>query len=180
MEWLWWLRKLFSFLFVNRSWQLFMLHTRVLVPWTNVQQILYFDLVSQSTSLEPGMNALITTTLRRYSLTWTSISKIYDCTYMGINYLVFVDRYSNWPIVFLKENGRAADLIHCLRHISTTFGTPEELTTDGGPQFTTGLPHILSSWGVHHRLVSVGNTHANPRAEISVKTIKRMLMVNTG
>ena len=33
--------------------------------------------------------------------------------------------------------------------------------------------------GVHHRLTSVGNPHANSRAEIAVKTVKRMLMANT-
>ena len=61
-------------------------------------------------------------------------------TFMGINYLVVVDRYSNWPIVF-KENGKATDLIKRLRDIFITFGVPEELTTDGGPQFTAGVTH---------------------------------------
>ena len=95
------------------------------------------------------------------------------------NYLVIVDRYSNWPSVF-KEAGRAEGLVNRLRDFFETFGVPEEITSDGGPQFTAGITtDFLKSWGVHHRLTSVGNPHANSRAEIAVKTVKRMLMANT-
>ena len=90
-----------------------------------------------------------------------------------------VDRYSNWPIVF-KENGKAEQLIKRLREVFITFGIPEELTSDGGPQFTADeTQRFLESWGVRHRRSSVANPHANSRAEIAVKTVKRMLMANT-
>ena len=101
------------------------------------------------------------------------------CTFMGKNYLVFVDRYSNWPIVF-QEPGKAERLVTRLRGIFETFGVPEELTSDGGPQFTAGVTQeFLKNWGVHHRLSSAANPHANNRAEVAVKTVKRMLMANT-
>ena len=100
-------------------------------------------------------------------------------TFLGQNYLVLVDRYSNWPIVF-KQPGKAEQLVSRLRDIFETFGVPEELTSDGGPQFTSSLTEeFLKSWGVHHRLVSVANPHGNSRAEIAVKTVKRMLQANT-
>ena len=90
-----------------------------------------------------------------------------------------MDRYSNWPIVF-QEPGKAENLIRRLRDIFETFGVPEELTSDGGPQFTADITEdFLKSWGVHHRLASVSNPHANSRAEIAVKTVKRMLQANT-
>ena len=67
--------------------------------------------------------------------------------YESSNYLVVVDRYSNWPIVF-KENGKAEKLVSRLRDIFTTFGVPEDLTSDGGPQFTAGITKdFLLSWG---------------------------------
>ena len=100
-------------------------------------------------------------------------------SFINRNYLVLVDRYSNWPIVF-QEPGRAENLINRLRDIFQTFGVPEELTSDGGPQFTAGITEeFLKSWGVHHRITSVSNPHANSRAEIAVKTVKRMLQSNT-
>ena len=100
-------------------------------------------------------------------------------SYNNGNYLVMVDRYSNWPIVF-KENGKAEQLIKRLRDVFITFGIPEELTSDGGPQFTADeTQRFLESWGVRHRRSSVANPHANSRAEIAVKTVKRMLMANT-
>ena len=100
-------------------------------------------------------------------------------TYNNNDYVVVVDRYSNWPMVFRAENG-ADGLVKRLREVFVTFGVPEELTSDGGPQFTAGkTQEFLRSWGVHHRLTSVANPHANCRAEIAVKTVKRMLMTNT-
>ena len=99
-------------------------------------------------------------------------------TYNNHDYVVVVDRYSNWPMVFRSENG-AEGLVKRLRQVFATFGVPEELTSDGGPQFTAGrTQEFLKSWGVRHRLTSVANPHANCRAEIAVKTVKRMLMDN--
>ena len=105
------------------------------------------------------------------------------CTdYFSFNnndYVVIVDRYSNWPMVFRSEGG-ADGLVKRLREVFVTFGVPEELTSDGGPQFTSEkTQQFLKSWGANHRLTSVANPHANSRAEIAVKTVKRMLMSNT-
>ena len=98
----------------------------------------------------------------------------------NIEYVVLVDRYSNWPMAFKADSG-AEGLVKRLREAFVTFGIPEELTSDGGPQFRAGKTHdFLTSWGVHHRISSVANAHANCRAEIAVKTVKRMLMDNTG
>ena len=54
----------------------------------------------------------------------------------GVHYLVIVDRYSNWPIIS-RSTGGAADLICHLRRAFATYGTPEELASDGGPEFTS-------------------------------------------
>ncbi|RUS83681.1 hypothetical protein EGW08_008529 [Elysia chlorotica] len=65
------------------------------------------------------------------------------------NYLVVVDRYSNWPIVEEASNG-AAGLIAALRRIFVTYGISDELSTDGGPEFTSlATGTFLRNWGGH-------------------------------
>ena len=100
-------------------------------------------------------------------------------SFKGKNYVVAVDRYSNWPIVELATEG-AAGLISCLRRLFVTYGISEELASDGGPQFTANITQqFLRNWGVTHRLSSVAFPHSNTRAELAVKTVKRMLADNT-
>ncbi|KAL8583505.1 hypothetical protein ACOMHN_056315 [Nucella lapillus] len=98
--------------------------------------------------------------------------------YKGYTYLVVIDRYSNWPVVERAEHG-SKGLVTCLRRIFVTFGIPEELASDGGPEFTSNeYRQFLSNWGIHNRLSSTAFPHSNCRAEIGVKTIKRILMDN--
>ena len=52
----------------------------------------------------------------------------------GSNYLVIVDRYSNWPIIERAKDG-AKGLIDSLRRTFGTFGIPDELSSDRGLEF---------------------------------------------
>ena len=99
----------------------------------------------------------------------------------GIPYLVTVDRLTGWPDVRRSKHvdSGSGGLVKMLRDLFTTFGIPEEVTTDGGPEFTSGeVFKFLKKYGVKHRLSSVGNPHANQRAEVGVKSMKRLLRGN--
>ena len=56
----------------------------------------------------------------------------------------------------------------------------QALNTHAVRETHTNTREFFNTWGVHHRLLSVAFPHGNRRAEIGVKTVKRMLMDNTG
>ena len=61
------------------------------------------------------------------------------------------------------------------------YGAPKELSTDGCPPFTSSIfQEFLRMWYVKHRLSSVAYPQSNGRAELTVKTAKRIVNGNTG
>lgn len=69
----------------------------------------------------------------------------------------------------------------CLCRLFATFGVPEELSSDGGSQFTAGeTRNLLQRWGVRHRISSAHHLKSNGRAEVSVKATKPLLNGNVG
>ena len=75
----------------------------------------------------------------------------------------------------------AAGLIRHLRSFFAAFGVPEDLYSDGGPEFTAGpTENFFSHWEIRHRWSSAYFPQSKGRAEVAVKTVKRVLMSNTG
>ena len=57
----------------------------------------------------------------------------------------------------------------------------DELSTVSGPEFTANVTRqFLKDLRFNHRLSIVAFPHSNCRVEVGVKTVKRMLMNNTG
>ena len=100
-------------------------------------------------------------------------------THKNSNYLIIVDRFSNWPIIE-KSDGGAACLIKTLRQTFATYGIPHELSSDGDSEFTSSATQeLLQNWGVNHRRSSAYFPHSNFRAELGLKTAKRLMTSNT-
>ena len=94
--------------------------------------------------------------------------------------MVTVVRYSGWPIVHQSRDGTSG-LVKRLREVFVTYGIADELSSDGGPLFTAEETEpLFPNWGAHHRLSSVVLANSNGRAELGIKTCKRMLLENTG
>ena len=98
------------------------------------------------------------------------------------SYLVCVDRFSGWLTIWHFSKGATAKaVISACRSVFTQNGVSEEVWTDGGPQLgsSTEFKDFLKNWGVKHRLSSVDYPQSNGRAELAVKSAKRLLRENT-
>ena len=101
------------------------------------------------------------------------------------HYLVIADRLSGWPDIFKCTPGSpqsgAQGLIACFRNCFACFGVPNEISSDGGPEFSAAATtSFLRQWGVHHRTSSAYHPQSNGRAEVAVKSAKRLLRSNIG
>ena len=102
----------------------------------------------------------------------------------GVKFLVVVDRFSGWPHLMRAAGSEEArgslGLIRCLKFMFATFGIPEEMSSDGGPEFAAAeTESFLMKWGVRHRLASAYDPRSNGRAEVAVKSMKRLLQSAT-
>ena len=99
----------------------------------------------------------------------------------GHYYLAIVDRYSSWLIIFhFKSPPQSRHVINCFRSTFTTYGSPQKIFTDGGLVFQAkDVQDFLKQWAVTHVTSSAMYPQANGRAELAVKTAKRLLRENT-
>lgn len=97
----------------------------------------------------------------------------------GTGYLIIVDRFSGWPHIVASATGAKGFLSAVITYFST-FGVAEEISTDGGPEFTAKeTEEFFKRWGVKHRLSSAYYPQSNGRAEVAVKSMKRLLTSHT-
>ena len=97
---------------------------------------------------------------------------------LGHHYLVAADRFSGWPEIY-RQDGKLLSLLRTCRSLFAHFGVPEEIASDGGPPFQ-GYEwfQFLKQWGIHWRLSSANFPQSNGRAELAVKSCKRLLEGN--
>ena len=89
------------------------------------------------------------------------------------SYLSIVDRYIAWLNIyhFCPGHSTSKTLIDTFRTFFIAYGVPEELSSDGGPQFVSNsFKTFLLTWGIKHRLSSVDYPQSNRRAELGVKS----------
>jgi hypothetical protein len=96
------------------------------------------------------------------------------------HYVAVVDKFSGWLIVFdFKHDPKSKNIVDCLRSVFKAFGTPEKLFTDGGTPFQAGeMKTFLSNWKVDQITSSASYPQGNGRAELAVKSAKRILRDN--
>ena len=101
-----------------------------------------------------------------------------NCT----SYLAYACRLTAWlEVAHFPSSVTSREVMKVLREFFHRFGIPEEISLDGGPNLdSTECLAFLNSWGVTRRLSSAYYAQSNGRAEVAVKTAKRILTGNTG
>ena len=97
----------------------------------------------------------------------------------GNHYMVCVDRYSGWIHISKQEFNSFQPLKTELNKYFSQWGVPQVIETDGGPPFNGDeFRMFLKKWGIRHRISSAHYPQSNGRAEVAVKTAKRLLQEN--
>ena len=99
--------------------------------------------------------------------------------YAGRHFLIVGDRLSGWSDVFGTPAGSTATganaFVRLLRSYFATFGVLEEISSDGGPEFTAFVTQdFMRKWDIKHRVSSA----YFPQSKVAVKAAKRLLMSN--
>ena len=78
--------------------------------------------------------------------------------------------------------GQVYRLVVCVQGLQgcEDYDVPVSCKSDGGPNLTAAecVEKMMRTYVIQHRISSVGNPHADSRAELGVKTVKRMLRDN--
>ena len=96
----------------------------------------------------------------------------------GCPYFVTADCFRGWPCIYdFKGNHTPSNvLIDICRELFINYGVPEEISSDGGPQFTSSSFQIfMKNWGIKHRLSSAYYPQSNGHAESAVKMAKQII-----
>ena len=106
---------------------------------------------------------------------------VVDFFQLDTTYLAMADRYSNWLSIFQLKKDDSANVMQTFRHYFSRWGVAKNVTSDGASVFTShAMKDFFERWGVEHRVSSAYYPRANKRAEVAVKSAKRLVMDNLG
>ncbi|XP_054259349.1 uncharacterized protein K02A2.6-like [Macrosteles quadrilineatus] len=90
--------------------------------------------------------------------------------------LIVVDSFSKWLEVFIMKSTTSFKTIEKLRTLFASFGLPEELVSDNGPNFASGeFREFLSNNGIKFTLSPPYHPASNGAAERFVQEVKKNL-----
>ena len=95
------------------------------------------------------------------------------------SYLAVICRYSGWLSLFRLQKDDSQHVMSIFREYFSRWGIPVNLTTDGASNFVSHeMKKFLARYGTSHRVSSYYYARANKRAEVAVKSGKRLILDN--
>ena len=68
---------------------------------------------------------------------WQRVHVDFAGPFLGRMFFIAVDAHSKWPEVFKMTTTTVAKTIVVLRHQFASYGLPEQIVSDNGPQFSS-------------------------------------------
>lgn len=114
-------------------------------------------------------------TISRVALS-TNMCQLFCNAFTHIPYYCRSPQWMGHHLHFKWREATTPSIEMIFRELFITFGVPDDLSTDGGPQFTANSFKMFSeTWGVQHQKSSVEYPQSNGRAEVAVKSAKRII-----
>ena len=92
------------------------------------------------------------------------------------NYLLVVDKCSNFPETCRLPNTHSSTVIQHTKSIFARYGIPEVVISDNGPQYASHeYEEFANTWDFRHNTSSAAYPQSNGLAERTVQTVKNLL-----
>ena len=93
--------------------------------------------------------------------------------FQGAMFFVVVDAYSRWPFVSVMQSTSVEKTIEELRGLFLSYGIPEQIVSDNGPQFTSeSFAVFMKMNGIRHTRSAPYHPATNGLAERFVQSLK--------
>ena len=111
------------------------------------------------------------------SLPWQRIHVDFAGPFLGQQFLIVVDAHSKWPeVIPMASSTTAARTIEALRLLFASYGVPNQLVSDNGPQFVSKeFAEFMAGNAVKHIRVAPYHPASNGLAERFVQTFKKAM-----
>ena len=107
---------------------------------------------------------------------WQRIHVDFSGPFYHQSFLIIVDAHSKWPEVIPMKSTTATATIQELRRLFASYGLPEQVVSDNGPQFVSSeFASFLKGNGVKHIRCAPYHPSSNGAAERFVQTFKRSM-----
>ena len=107
---------------------------------------------------------------------WQRLHVDFAGPFMGRMYLIIIDAHSKWPEVIEMHTTTAQKTIYELRRLFASYGLPEQIVTDNGPQFVSEeFAAFMKINGVKHIKCSPYHPSSNGTVERFVQTFKKAM-----
>lgn len=107
---------------------------------------------------------------------WKRIHIDYAGPFQGCMFLVVIDSHSKWLEVIPMQHSTTYKTIEALRNLFSSYGLPQQIVSDNGPQFTSfEFAEFMKENGIKHIRCSPYHPSSNGEAERYVQTFKHSL-----